>query len=121
VKILIVDDSTAMRMLITRALRQAGLGEHTYLEARDAAEALAVVHAEFPDLVLSDCNMPNLSGIELLRALRAAGNRVRFGFVTVECGEAMRAAAEAAGAEFLIAKPFSAEAFAGLLAEALPA
>jgi CheY-like chemotaxis protein len=41
--------------------------------------------------------------------------------VTVESGEAMRAAAEAAGAEFLIAKPFSAEAFADLLAEALPA
>ncbi len=120
-KILIVDDSTAMRMLIIRALRQAGFGEHTYLEARDGAEALAVVHAESPDLVLSDCHMPNLSGIDLLRALRSAGNGVRFGFVTVESGEAMRLAAETAGAQFLIAKPFSAETFADVLADALSA
>ncbi len=119
-KILIVDDSTAMRMLVTRALRHAGLGDHAHLEARDGAEALVLVQTEAPDLVLSDCNMPNMSGLELLQRLRAGGNDVRFGFVTVEGSEQMRAAALAAGAHFLIAKPFTSETFAEVLREAVP-
>jgi two-component system, chemotaxis family, chemotaxis protein CheY len=55
--------------------------------------------------------MPNMTGIELLEALRASGNTVPFGFVTSEGSPEMRATAEQAGAEFLIAKPFTPEAF----------
>ena len=118
-KILIVDDSRAMRMIVTRTLRQAGYGDHEFVEAVDGADGLAKVVSEAPDLVLSDWNMPELTGIELLRALRAGGNDVRFGFVTSESTDAMRATAEQSGALFLIGKPFTAETFAEQLGAVL--
>ena len=62
-KILICDDSKAMRMIVKRTLRQAGFGDHEVLEAEDGAQGLAVAQAEAPDLILSDLNMPNMSGI----------------------------------------------------------
>lgn len=114
-KILIVDDSKAMRMIVTRTLRQAGFAEHDYVEAQDGAEGLALVASENPDLVLSDWNMPEVNGIEFLQRLRASGSTVRFGFVTSESTDAMRALASESGALFLIAKPFTAETFADAL------
>jgi two-component system chemotaxis response regulator CheY len=121
VKILIVDDSKAMRMIVTRTLRQAGFADHDYLEAADGAEGLAVVQTERPDLVLSDWNMPDVNGIEFLQKLRASGNEVRFGFVTSESTDAMRALAAESGALFLIAKPFTADTFADALGGVLAA
>ena len=120
-KILIVDDSKAMRMIVTRTLRQAGFADHEYLEAGDGAEGLALVAAEQPDLVLSDWNMPDVNGIEFLQKLRAAGNDVRFGFVTSESTEAMRGLAAESGALFLIAKPFTSDTFAEALSGVLAA
>lgn len=110
-KILIVDDSKAMRMIVIRTLRQAGFGSHAVTEAEDGAKALAMLQSEGFDVVLSDWNMPNMSGIELLGAVKAAKMNVRFGFVTSEGTGPMREQATAAGAEFLIAKPFTVEAF----------
>jgi two-component system chemotaxis response regulator CheY len=121
VKILIVDDSKAMRMIVTRTLRQAGYGDHEFLEAENGAEGLSVVDSAAPDLVLSDWNMPEVSGIEFLQALRAKGNAVRFGFVTSESTDAMRALAADSGALFLIAKPFTADTFADALGSVLAA
>lgn len=114
-KILIVDDSKAMRMIVQRTLRQAGLGDHAVAEAANGAEALELIHRDAIDLVLSDWNMPTMSGIELLGALRAEKSPVRFGFVTSEGTAAMRTQATEAGAEFLIAKPFTPESFAQAL------
>jgi two-component system chemotaxis response regulator CheY len=110
-KILIADDSKVMRQIVLRTMRQAGFGHHDFVEAVDGAEALDKVSSESPDLVLSDWNMPNKTGIELLRALRGSGNVVPFGFVTSEGSEEMRQTAKDAGAMFLIAKPFTAEHF----------
>ena len=118
-KILIVDDSKAMRMIVTRTLRQAGYADHDYLEAENGAEGLATVLAQSPDLVLSDWNMPEMSGIEFLQALRAQGNQVRFGFVTSESTDSMRGLAAESGALFLIAKPFTADTFSEALAGVL--
>lgn len=120
-RILIVDDSKAMRMIVQRTLRQAGFIEHEVSEAVDGAQALAAITADPPDLVLSDWNMPEMTGIELLRALRAAGNGVRFGFVTSEGTPAMRNTADECGALFLIAKPFTPETFRAQLGSALEA
>ena len=92
-KILIADDSKVMRQIVLRTMRQAGFGHHDFVEAEDGADALDKVAAETPDLVLSDWNMPNKTGIELLRALRGSGNAVPFGFVTSEGSEEMRATA----------------------------
>ncbi len=109
--IVIADDSRVMRQIVLRTLRQAGFDHHTYVEAVDGADALDKVGQVQPELVLSDWNMPNMTGIELLEALRASGNTVPFGFVTSEGSPEMRTTAERAGAEFLIAKPFTPEAF----------
>jgi two-component system, chemotaxis family, chemotaxis protein CheY len=114
-KFLIVDDSKAMRMIVRRTLRQAGLEQHDVEEAGDGVEALAIIERWRPDLVLCDWNMPEMNGLELLRTLRAKGNAVQFGFVTSEGSVEMRQLAEGAGAAFLIAKPFDGDTFKSVL------
>jgi two-component system chemotaxis response regulator CheY len=110
-KILIADDSRVMRQIVTRTLRQAGYEGHDLVEASDGQEAYDMTLAEKPDLVLSDWNMPHMTGVEVLRQLRANGVQVPFGFVTSEGTPEMRQAAEDAGALFLVTKPFTAETF----------
>ena len=83
-KILVADDSRVMRQIVIRTLRQAGYDDHDIVEAEDGADALAKVSSEKPDLVLSDWNMPNMTGIECLQAMRSSGSAVPFGFVTSE-------------------------------------
>jgi two-component system chemotaxis response regulator CheY len=110
IRVLVTDDSRVMRQIVIRTLRQAGY-DWDVREASDGAEALAAIQADEPDVVLSDWNMPNMTGIELLRSLRAAGYQTPFGFVTSEGSPEMRSTAQEAGALFLIAKPFTAEGF----------
>lgn len=110
-RVLIVDDSRAMRMILRRTLREAGFGHHETEEAADGAAALARLRAGGVDLVLSDWNMPQMNGIELLRALRGEQMQVPFGFVTSEGTDAIRAEALRAGALFVITKPFAPEDF----------
>jgi two-component system chemotaxis response regulator CheY len=116
-KVLVVDDSMVMRRIVVRTLRQAGYDCSDVLEAADGRQAYETVLSEGPDLVLSDWNMPEMSGIESLRAIRAAGSDVTFGFVTSEGSERMRKEAMASGASFLIAKPFTADTFRDVLDE----
>src|ERR1700693_5049156 len=110
-KILIVDDSTAMRMIVKKTLRLAGFEGHTISEVDDGAKALAAIKASKPDLVLSDWNMPNMTGIQLLEALAADGNKLTCGVITTEATADMRARAMGAGAKLLITKPFTPESF----------
>ena len=114
-KILVTDDSKAMRMIVIRTLRQAGFAGHDILEAENGQEGLTLVRAQAPDLILSDWNMPEMSGIEFLRALRGSGDPTPFYFVTSEGSDEMRETAAQAGAMGLIAKPFTAEVFADAL------
>jgi two-component system chemotaxis response regulator CheY len=114
-KILIVDDSKAMRLIVRRTLRQAGFADHGVTEAHNGKEALESVRLAKPDLILSDWNMPEMSGIELLDALKAEGISVKFGFITTERTTEMRARATEAGAAFLIVKPFTPEDFKEVL------
>lgn len=108
-KIMIVDDSKAMRMIVAKSLKMAGLGGHEVIEATNGVEALEKIGTESPDLVLSDWNMPEMSGIELLEKVREAGSEVHFGFITSESSSETRAMAIEKGAEFLLTKPFSAD------------
>ena len=110
-RILVADDSRVMRQIVVRALRQAGYGHCEVVEAVDGRDALSKVHEVDPDLVLSDWNMPEMTGLDLLSTLRSSGDGRPFGFVTSEGSEPMRSTAERAGAMFLIAKPFTSEAF----------
>jgi two-component system, chemotaxis family, chemotaxis protein CheY len=110
-RVLVADDSTVMRRIVVRTLRQAGIEPDEVLEAVDGQQAYETVLSDAPDLVLSDWNMPEMSGIECLEALRASGSQVPFGFVTSEGSPEMRAKAANAGAIFLIAKPFNEDTF----------
>jgi two-component system chemotaxis response regulator CheY len=115
-KIVLADDSRVMRQIVIRTLRQAGFTGHEIIEAENGREAVELVQREQPDLVLSDWNMPEMTGIEALTSLRASGSNVPFGFVTSEGSDEMRQRAASAGAAFLIAKPFTPEAFQEALA-----
>ncbi len=108
-KILIVDDSKAMRIIVKRTLTSAGYGGYLMVEATNGKEALDAIKASQPDFVLSDWNMPEMSGIELLTALRANDIKVPFGFVTSETTAEMRERAKDGGALFLLGKPFTPE------------
>lgn len=118
-KILVVDDSKAMRMIVIRTLKQTALSGVTILEANNGAEALNIIADQKPDLVLSDWNMPEMKGIDLLKNLRAAGNSIRFGFITSESSPEVRKEAEDAGAAFLVTKPFTPNSFEAAIAPAL--
>jgi two-component system chemotaxis response regulator CheY len=115
VKILIVDDSTMMRAMVKRTLSQAGFDGHEIAEAPDGAAAMAHIGSSPVDIVLADWNMPTMTGIELLRALRAGGNETPFVFVTSEGTPEMRALASTEGAIALIEKPFTPQAFKSAL------
>ncbi|MBT4519114.1 MAG: response regulator [Halieaceae bacterium] len=114
-KILVADDSSAMRMMVMRTLRQAGIDAGDVSQAEDGAIALDMIRDDEPDLVLCDWNMPNMTGIELLTTLREEGIDVTFGFITTETGNALRSQATDAGASFMITKPFTVEAFEKVL------
>lgn len=66
---LIVDDSTVMRGFIRRVMDLSGFPFQTVLEASDGAEALKVLADNWVDVVLTDINMPNMNGEELVRRL----------------------------------------------------
>ena len=118
-KILVVDDSKAMRLIVRRTLRSAGYGAYEIDEAENGKQALERIKAARPNLVLCDWNMPEMSGIDLLRALRAEGNNVKLGFVTSESDPAMRDMAFQAGASFMLTKPFTPDAFKAVLGPVL--
>jgi two-component system chemotaxis response regulator CheY len=107
--ILLVDDSKTMRMIVQRAIRQAGFRGLTVSEAENGVQAMEKLRAEQPKLILSDWNMPEMSGIDFLNQVRATQNKVPFGFITSEASAAIKELALNSGANFLITKPFSPE------------
>ena len=109
---MIVDDSKAMRMIVRRTLKQAGFGSYEVDEATNGSEALDKLRLDQPRLVLSDWNMPDMSGYELLTKLRQEKIEVPFAMITTEGTPEMRAKAADAGALFLIQKPFTPEELA---------
>jgi two-component system chemotaxis response regulator CheY len=115
-KILIVDDSKAMRMIVRRALRMAMAGcEHAVIEASNGLEALKLLESNPVDLILTDWHMPEMNGPQLLQKLQELGKKVRLGFVTSDCSTEAHQAAQEAGALFVITKPFTPENFQRVL------
>jgi two-component system chemotaxis response regulator CheY len=108
-KILLVDDSKASRMIVKRSLKQAGFGDHELEEADNGIEAIKAIKDSPPDLVLCDWNMPEMSGIQLLEKLNEEKLKVKLGFVTSEGTEDVKARARGAGALFFVSKPVTAE------------
>jgi len=109
IRALIVDDSSVMRKIVERALRQAGLDLKEVHEAGSGVEGLEVLRARSVDLILSDINMPSMDGLEFLRQIRAqnlaAG--VPVVMITTESSEEHVKQAIQAGAHGYIRKPFT--------------
>lgn len=110
-KVLIVDDSSTMRKIVTRSLRQAGLDFDKILEAGDGQEALTMLQAEPVDLILSDINMPNMDGLSFLRekAGNAAIKDIPVIMISTETGSDILNEAKSLGAVGSIKKPFKPE------------
>ena len=108
-KILIVDDFSTMRRIIRNMLRQ--LGYINMVEAVDGAEALSLLHREKVDFVISDWNMPNMSGLDLLKAIRADENLkpIPVLLVTAEALKEYVREAVKAGVNNCVVKPFTVE------------
>jgi two-component system chemotaxis response regulator CheY len=103
--VLTVDDSPSVRQMVKIALGAAGYG---VVEAGDGLEGLAAAKANAVQLVVTDLNMPNMNGLEFIRALRQLPpyRGVPIVFLTTESDEAMKKDAKAAGATAWITKPF---------------
>ena len=110
IKILVVDDFPTQRKLIKRLLLD--LGFENVKEAVDGADALEKLHAEEFECIICDWNMPKMTGIDLLRAIRADEklSRMPFLMVTAEAKRENIIAAARAGVSNYIAKPFTVEA-----------
>ncbi len=111
IRTLIVDDSSVMRKIVERSLRQAGLDPLVVHEAGSGTEGLEVLKAKQVDLILSDINMPSMDGLEFLRQLRAQNLApgVPVVMITTESSEEHVKQAIMAGAQGYIRKPFTAE------------
>ncbi|MBL8712473.1 MAG: response regulator [Alphaproteobacteria bacterium] len=104
--ILVVDDFYTMTQLVRGLLKS--LGFHNIEEARDGGSALQKMAEKSYGLVISDWNMKPMSGIDLLRAIRASGDNVPFILVTAENTVENVLEAKAAGVNGYIMKPFNA-------------
>ena len=109
IKILVVDDFATMRKVVKNLLKQAGY--ENIVEAEDGVTALRTLKSQKIDFVISDWNMPNMTGIELLKAIRADSDLAKMPFlmVTAEALQDNVIAAVKAGVNNYIVKPFTAE------------
>lgn len=109
-KILIVDDFSTMRRIIKNLLRD--LGFTNTVEADDGTTALPILQAGTIDFLVTDWNMPGMTGIELLRAVRADDKlkSIPVLMVTAEAKRDQIIAAAQAGVNGYVVKPFTAVA-----------
>lgn len=109
IKILVVDDFSTMRRIIKNILKQLGYSDID--EAEDGAQALSMLKSGKYRFVVSDWNMPNMTGLDLLKAVRAepAIKDIKFLMVTAEAQTESVMLAVQAGVSNYIVKPFTAE------------
>ena len=109
IRALIVDDSSVMRKIVERSLRQAGVELDKVTEAGNGAEALASLQENPVDLILCDINMPVMDGLEFVReaAKLECAKGVPIVMITTEGSESHVVQALSAGARGYIRKPFT--------------
>ena len=111
IRALIIDDSSVMRKIVERCLRQAGIELEQVLEAGNGAEALGALQDGPVDLILCDINMPVMDGLEFVKQLQSieAAKGVPVVMITTEGSESHVVQALSAGAKGYIRKPFTAD------------
>ncbi len=112
--ILIADDSASMRQLVTFALKDAG---YDVIAAVDGKDALSKLNGSKVDMVVTDLNMPNMDGIELIRQLRSTPTNkfTPVVMLTTESQDSKKQEGRAAGASGWIVKPFTPEKLIGVI------
>ncbi|TKI08305.1 chemotaxis response regulator CheY [Martelella alba] len=107
-RFLVVDDFSTMRRIVRNLLKE--LGFNNVDEAEDGVDALVKLRAGNVDFVISDWNMPNMDGLELLKNVRADGalKAMPVLMVTAEAKKENIIAAAQAGASGYVVKPFTA-------------
>jgi diguanylate cyclase (GGDEF)-like protein len=116
-KILVVDDSREIRDLLANTiLRSAG---YDALEAADGREGYRLAQEQRPQLIIADLQMPGLTGLQLKRALVAAGNHVPLILVTAEGSEDIASQATLAGVAYYLTKPVDVAVILYAVAQAL--
>jgi two-component system, chemotaxis family, chemotaxis protein CheY len=103
-KVLVADDSGVMRKILIRALNSCNVTD--IVEASDGAEALSRFEEQSFDLVMTDWNMPNKTGLEVLQSIRGGGSKVPVIMITTEAEASRVKEAIAAGVTDYLAKPF---------------
>jgi two-component system chemotaxis response regulator CheY len=111
IRALIVDDSSVMRKIVERSLRQAGIDLDKVVEASNGAEALVALQNNTVDLILCDINMPVMDGLEFVRQVHTveSAKGVPIVMITTEGSESHVVQALTAGARGYIRKPFTAD------------
>jgi two-component system, chemotaxis family, chemotaxis protein CheY len=109
IKVMIVDDQVTSRLLLTGALQELGFKQISV--AKDGKEAFAILLRSFHHLIVSDFNMPNMDGLDLLRAVRENPNTKKAAFIilTAKGDRALVQKAASMGANNVLAKPFTVE------------
>ena len=108
IKALVVDDSKVMRAMVMKNLRETKLADFEFIEAQDGKDGLEKFGPANPDILFVDWNMPQMTGIELVREIRSVNDDVPIVMVTSEkaMGKVMEAIDEA-GADAYVCKPFT--------------
>jgi two-component system chemotaxis response regulator CheY len=116
-KIWVVDDFATMRKVVRNLLKQGGY--ENVVEAEDGVSAMRTIKSQKIDFIISDWNMPNMTGIELLKAVRADAevSATPFLMVTAEALQDNVIAAVKAGVSNYIVKPFTAEVLSEKIAK----
>ncbi|MFA6789864.1 MAG: response regulator [Arcobacteraceae bacterium] len=110
-KILIVDDSSTMRRIIGNVVMQLGFTKDDFDEAEDGLKAWKELSNKKYDVILTDWNMPNMNGLELVKRVRSEGahQSIPIIMITTEGGKSEVITALKAGVNNYIVKPFSAD------------
>ena len=110
-KILIVDDSSTMRRIIGNVVMQLGFSKENYDEAEDGLKAWNLLKENNYDVILTDWNMPNMNGLELVKKVRMEGTHIKTPIImiTTEGGKNEVIEALKSGVNNYIVKPFPAE------------
>ena len=111
VDVMIVDDSAAIRKILHRVLLQADVPLGKVIEAGDGVEALEKLKSTKVGLILSDINMPNMDGLQLLAQIKSSGQwpDLRVVMITTEGNQARVLEAVGLGAAGYVKKPFTAD------------
>ncbi|MBU1172610.1 MAG: response regulator [Proteobacteria bacterium] len=109
--ILVVDDSLPMRKVIKKTIKASGFSMAQYEEASDGAEALKILNEKWIDIVVTDYNMPNMNGLELVSEMKKNDllKTIPVLVITTEGGKARVAEFKEKGVSGYIKKPFTPE------------